>query len=78
MGKNITKLMPKIYTELHNDFMLKFIQDTSSHLRPSNKKVATLNIDSLLVEIKLTVRIMDSAENALIVVGFMRRIPSEP
>ena len=25
IGKNVTKIMPKIYSELHNNFMLRFI-----------------------------------------------------
>lgn len=49
LGKNITKLMPKIYTELHNSFMLNFIRSEDSHERSSNKLVTALNKDSLLV-----------------------------
>ena len=26
IGKNVTKIMPKIYSELHNDFILRFIR----------------------------------------------------
>lgn len=37
IGKNVTKLMPKIYTELHNTFMLNFIRSEDSHERSSNK-----------------------------------------
>lgn len=78
IGKNVTKLMPKIYGELHNEFMLNFVRSESSHLRPSTKKVYALNKSSLLIEIKLTVRMITNAQNSLVIVGFMRRIPSEP
>lgn len=54
--------------------MLKFIRSDTSHLRPSDKVVTALNKDSLLVEIKLTVRMMTSAQSALAIVGFMKKI----
>jgi two-component system sensor kinase FixL len=73
IGKNVTKLMPKIYSELHNIFMLKFIRSESSHLRPSDKIVTALNKDSLLVIMKLSVRMMIDSQNALVVVGFINK-----
>jgi PAS domain S-box-containing protein len=77
LGKNVTKIMPKIYSELHNNFMLKFIRSETSHLRPSDKIVTAINKDSLLVEIKLTVRMMTSTQSALAIVGFMKPIIKE-
>lgn len=77
IGKNVTKIMPKIYSELHNNFMLRFIRSETSHLRPSDKLVTALNKDALLVEIKLTVRMMTSSQSALTIVGFMKELPKE-
>jgi hypothetical protein len=56
--------------------MLNFMRRESSHLRPSTLKITPLNHLSLLVEMSHTVRIMASTEEALVVVSFMRRIPS--
>jgi PAS domain S-box-containing protein len=78
LGKNITKLMPKIYTELHNAFMLNFIRSENSHQRSSTKFVTALNRHSLLVEINLSVRILNSTQSDLAIVGFMKRINAEP
>ena len=73
IGKNVTKLMPKIYSELHNSFMLKFIRSETSHLRPSDKIVTALSKDSLLVTMKLSVRMMIDSQNSLVVVGFINK-----
>jgi hypothetical protein len=70
--------MPKIYSELHNNFILKFIRSETSHLRPSDKLITALNKDSLLVEMKLTVRMMTSTQSALVIVGFMKKTLKEP
>lgn len=78
IGKNVTKLMPKIYSELHNSFMLKFIRSETSHLRPSDKVVTALNKDSLLIMMKLSVRMMIDSQNTLVVVGFIKKIICEP
>jgi signal transduction histidine kinase len=32
IGKNITKIMPKIYTDLHDDFLLNFLRNKSEKL----------------------------------------------
>ena len=77
LGKNVTKIMPKIYSELHNNFMLSFIRTETSHLRPFDKIVTALNKDSLLVEIKLTVRMMTSTQSALAIVGFIKPLLKE-
>jgi PAS domain S-box-containing protein len=77
IGKNVTKIMPKIYSELHNNFMLRFIRSETSHLRPSDKIITALNKDALLVEMKLTVRMMTSSQSALTIVGFMKQQPKE-
>ena len=74
IGKNVTKLMPKVYSELHNSFMLKFIRSETSHLRPSDKIVTALNKDSLLVMMKLSVRMMFDSQNSLVLVGFIKKI----
>ena len=37
-----------------------------------------MNKDSLLIEINLTVRMMTSTQNALVIVGFMRKVVKEP
>lgn len=77
LGKNITKIMPKIYTELHNSFMLGFIRSEDSQ-RTSLKRVTALNKDSLLVDVNLSVRILNSTQSDLAIAGFMKRLPSEP
>lgn len=75
MGKNVTKIMPKVYSELHNEFMLKFIRSEHSHNRPSDKIVTALNNAAELIEVKLTVRMMTSKEHSLVVVGFLKKLP---
>lgn len=70
IGKNVTKLMPKIYSELHNNFMLDFIRTPS---RLALKTVPALTRSALLQQLHLTVRLMSSPDNALVIVGFMRR-----
>jgi len=54
--------------------MMNFIRSEGSHNRPSDKIVTALNKNSLLIEIKLTVRMINSNHNSLIIVGFMKKI----
>ena len=60
IGKNITKIMPKIFNELHNKLMLDFVKGENSHLTASSKTVYALCKSSLLIEIRLTVKVMST------------------
>ena len=82
--KNVTKLMPSFYAQLHNSFVLNFIEGARPHLHLVNHKeenskpaflahrvVPALTSDSLLLEIGLHLQILLSSEGSLLVAGFL-------
>jgi hypothetical protein len=78
IGSNITKLMPRIFNEeLHNKLILDFIKKEQSHLKLSSKVVFAMSKSSLLIEIKLTVKVIVTCHNSLIIAGLLENVPTE-
>lgn len=72
LGKNVTKLMPKVYNDMHSEFMLNFIKRDNTY-RIVEKTVPSLNKNDLLVECELRVTILNSLMNGLALVGFIKK-----
>jgi len=88
LEKNITRIMPKIYGELHNNFILSFLQGRTSgssadsdsaesstrSVGSSGEKVVTpLTNEGFLVEVGLRLHPVADVEGSLLVVGFMSK-----
>lgn len=54
--------------------MMKFIESENSHLKATSKIVTALDINSLLVQLNLTVRLLNSIKSDLALVGFVYKI----
>lgn len=57
IGKNITKIMPEIFTQLHSTLMINFFSKEIDFSQTEERIVPTLTKDSLIIETLLKIRL---------------------
>jgi hypothetical protein len=58
LGKNVSKMMPEVFSKLHHLFLFNFISTNHDFSRTVEKVVPAMTRDSLIVEILLRIKLL--------------------
>lgn len=74
IGSKVNKIMPKIFNDIHDKFIQKFIEKEDSATYPSEKVVFAMHKDGIIFETALYIKIIPHESKAFQIVGFMRAV----
>ncbi|KRX00126.1 hypothetical protein PPERSA_10625 [Pseudocohnilembus persalinus] len=73
MDQNISKLMPKIFGEIHNNFVSQFIQSSKEKVIGKSRSVFAEESHGYLVPCKLMIKVFPSLQEGVQIVGFLTK-----
>ena len=74
VGQKLNKLMPKLYYELHDGFITKYIGRPDAEITSREFPVFPLNKKGFLVQAALLVKLIPELEDGFHLAGFIRTI----
>lgn len=73
VGQKITKLMPKLYYELHDGFICKYIGRPDAEITSREFPMFPLNKKGFMVQAALLVKLIPELEDGFHLAGFIRK-----
>ena len=74
VGQKVTKLMPKVYYDIHDGFINRYINRTDKDIDCSELSVFALCKKGFLVECNMLVKLIPQIEDGFHLVAFMKKV----
>ncbi len=72
--ESINKLIPSYIADFHNDFLLKYLQKSKSHIIGKNKLIFGLRSDGLTIPIIIFVKSVPNLEKSIRFIGLVKKL----
>ncbi|KAL4450352.1 hypothetical protein ABPG74_009058 [Tetrahymena malaccensis] len=72
--QNISRIMPKVYADLHDKFMEHYLETSEGKVIGIERTVMCLNKDSFLVPCTLMIKVLPNLSEGIQIVGFLKDI----
>ncbi|EGR31396.1 PAS domain S-box family protein [Ichthyophthirius multifiliis] len=76
LKQNISKIMPKVYSELHDAFLSRFLETSESKLLGMERIVLAMKKNKFLVPCTIMIKILPNLDEGITIVGFLKDIQS--
>ena len=73
IGNKVIRVIPNIYHDIHDGFIMNFLKNVKASTHPSQKIVFALKKDGKMVEVFLAVKIIPHEEKGFLLAGFMKK-----
>jgi len=77
IGQNISKIMPKVYADIHDSLMRNYFETSQSKIIGIERIVFPVNKGGYLVPCTLMIKILPNLEEGIKIVGFLKEIETE-
>lgn len=74
VGQKITKIMPKLYYDLHDNFVIKYLNRPDKEIESTEFTVFALCKKGFLVECNILTKLVPEIKNGFHLVGFIKKI----
>ncbi|KAL4478284.1 hypothetical protein ABPG72_016596 [Tetrahymena utriculariae] len=72
--QNISRIMPKVYADLHDKFMEHYLETSEGQVIGTERTIMCLNKDSFLVPCTLMIKVLPNLSEGIQIVGFLKDI----
>lgn len=73
LGQKLTKIMPKLFYELHDGFILRYINRPDEQIDSHEFPIFPVSKDGFLVEATLLVKLIPELEDGFHLAGFIKK-----
>ena len=77
VGQNISRIMPKIYADLHDGFLKSYFESGESKIIGIERFVLPQNKQGYLVPCTLMIKVLPNLDEGIQIVGFLKEIETD-